>query len=382
MKLMRRYLLLAATTAMVVACSNEVYEEASGYIPSTEAIGFDVTETSGLTRANNEITGTEVFKDDGAYASQGFGVFASYTGRLKYEYTTVSPDFMFNQQVKWISGAWSYSPVKYWPNSEDEYVSFFAYAPYEATPNGTKCIAEFSPKDELGDPWLIYMIAQDPWSNTNGQVDLLYGVNHEGTPADYPWYNQSKSIYDYDDLLKFTFKHALACIGDKITIKLSSELNTKISGYATIKLNKLVIDYTNLTSKARLVLNSKNTPNWKPIVSGDITTTRTYTKVLDTPLTLNTTEQEISTGNGLFYIPLQVFSGKQQAVITIYYTVTVTNGSTTYDGEASSTVNLSEIVGKKEGLALTLTKDLDLAHVVYDLDSSSQATEPSYVRKN
>ena len=130
------------------------------------------------------------------------------------------------------------------------------------------------------------------------------------------------------------------------------------------------------------MLNSKNTPNWKPIVSGDITTTRTYTKVIDTPLTLNTTEQEISTGNGLFYIPLQVFSGKQQAVITIYYTVTVTNGSTTYDGEASSTVNLSEIVGKKEGLALTLTKDLDLAHVVYDLDSSSQATEPSYVRKN
>ena len=311
MKKMKRYFLLVTAAMLLGACNSETDETEGGYVPSGEAIAFEANEVGSMTRAGGEIT-TDALKN----LSFGFGVFACYTGKDAYENVTVSSDFMYNQQVKWVSSAWTYAPVKYWSNNAVDRISFFAYAPYQAEPDGSRCIAEFSKEDDLGDPWLVYKLAQDPWSVTNGQTDLLYGVNNA---TGLPWYDQQKSSYDVNKKIEFTFKHALACIGDVITVQMDNELNTKIAGYATITFKKLVIEYTNLTSKARLVLNSRNSPNWKSIVSGDVTTTRTYTKMASFLLT--TDAQTISEGDGLFYIPLQVSTDKQQAVITVYYIV-------------------------------------------------------------
>ena len=372
----RRYILWVMAAALLAACNNDADEMAGSYIPSTEAIVFDASTDEGLTtRAPGEIS------DNTALQGKSFGVFASYTRNVKYENTSVSPDFMYNQQVTYDE-LWKYAPTKYWPNNVEEdnttpreYITFFAYAPYEGNPDGSKCIATFSEKYDLGDPWLVYKLAQDPWSATNPQVDLLYGVNADNNE---PWYDQKKP--DNADKIKFTFKHALSCIGDLISIKMGNDLSDRIAGYATITINKVIINYTNLTSKARLVLNSQETPDWKQIVSGDVTTSRTLT--INTAVALTTTSTDISTGQGLFYIPLQVDIAPQRADITVEYTVNVTAGGT-YTGTATGSFDLSTDVGqigKKQAIALTLNKDLDLAHLVYAL-TSDHATEPSYVRK-
>ena len=81
-------------------------------------------------------------------ADLGFGVFAYYTQNSNYPATntTLAPNFMYNQHVTWDAGAWTYSPLKYWPNdfaegdvdgstpaaqgSNQDRLSFFAYGPY------------------------------------------------------------------------------------------------------------------------------------------------------------------------------------------------------------------------------------------------------------
>ena len=43
---------------------------------------------------------------------------------------TCTPNFMYNQEVTYSAGSWGYSPVKYWPNNEENTISFWAYSPY------------------------------------------------------------------------------------------------------------------------------------------------------------------------------------------------------------------------------------------------------------
>ena len=369
---------MTAATALLAACSNEADNE--GYEPSNNAIAFDAAEGGHVTKANGMMDNAEL-------RTKGFGAFGSYTGRLTYENTTVSPDFMYNQQVTYnnTSGAWEYSPVKYWPNDSRDYVSFFAYAPYEATPTDDgRCIIDMSKRYDLGDPWINYRMAADPWSTTKPQVDLLYGQQEIDQNYSYTsWLNQQKPANPIDYKLKFAFRHALSCIGDIITIRLSSELANLIAGYVTsIKITNVTINYKNLTTKARLVLRCEGSANWKEIISGELTTTRTYNKDVDITFgpTFNTNEVEISTGDGLFYIPLQI-AGTTAPVAEVILSYTVTNNAgTAYSGTASTSFELDmNMEGKKQGIALQLTKNLDLQHLVYTIGTG--ATEPSYSRQ-
>ena len=409
---MKKYLTMIAAAVLTTACSNDL-EKADGPLPSGDVVAFDViTENAEETRAVGEIVETTTSTDPnqktlkeltfenhplGTTDLRGFGVFASYTGKLQYENTTVMPDFMYNQQVTYTSGAWNYAPLKYWPNDEAEYVSFFAYAPYEPTPaDDGRCIIAMSESNVQGDPWINYRLSVDPWNKdtdpkTEPQVDLLYGVN--GTTGT-PWLNQQHIKadgsygYQYDTSMKFTLKHALACIGDKISIKLSDELVNRIAGYADVTITKVKIDYKNLTTKARLNLNSLGVANWKEIISGELTTTRTYEKDLSaSPISFpmgasdNTTEKLISEYDGLFYIPLQIRGTEAPyAEVTVYYSIK-NNANTEYtNGEAKATFPLDITKeGKRQAVTLTLNKNLDLLHLVYDI-TTDPATEPSYSR--
>ena len=365
---------MTAATALLAACSNDADNE--GYEPSNMAIAFEANEEGSATRAIGMI-------DNNVLKTKGFGVFGSYTGRLTYENTTVSPDFMYNQQVVGANDAWTYSPVKYWPNSSADYVSFFAYAPYEASPrdDGQRCIIDMSKRYDLGDPWINYRIAEDPWSTSNPQVDLLYG-QHEMSNSYTSWLDQQKPADPRNYKVLFTFRHALACIGDEITIKCSPELASLIDGYATITIKRVTINYKNLTTKARLVLRCIGSANWKEIISGELTSTRTYNKDVNIEFTSTnfTTEQTISTGDGLLYIPLRIAgTDAAQAEVTITYTVT-NNAGNSYTGTGTTTFDLDmNLEGQKQGIALQLTKNLDLQHLVYTIGRG--AIGPSYSRK-
>lgn len=186
--------------------------------------GYKGSMTTDELKANT--TGSNVHSD-------GFGVFAYYTGKDTYNEAqyyksgaVVNPEnklkanFMFNERVYWDESSttdyvthWTYAPLKFWPNDfagnnfavddadndnsdntakgSDDFggnVSFFAYAPYvkiDATglsdgytttnPNGiTKINGQMTltaANDVKGDPTLTYVIAPD-----GDVVDLLWGT--------------------------------------------------------------------------------------------------------------------------------------------------------------------------------------------------------------
>ena len=113
----------------------------------------------------------------------GFGVFGYYDDNKSYDSDKDTPNFMYNQQVAWNTGdkAWTYSPLKYWPNetgsdesdSRTDRLSFFAYAPYlkgDARLN-------FSANNAKGDPTVTYTTPNDL-----GQcLDVLYATQPDGT---------------------------------------------------------------------------------------------------------------------------------------------------------------------------------------------------------
>lgn len=431
---MKKYLTLLAGAMFLTACSNDAEDIAgnNGYQPSTDAIAFEFNgdEVENATRASGAIY------NDVALRANKIGVFTSYTGKLKYENVTVSPDFMWNQSLTYTGTAWGYAPLKYWPNAlaeVPEYLSFFAYAPYEAAPASDKCITDISDNNVTGDPWVNYRLAKYPWDTTimvdddnnpstpdvpqavaADQVDLLFGTRKNGTTYE-PW----TDVTNWDNeatptaklinhKVQFTMKHALASIGNRITIGTNAELNGLIFNYSEIKIYGIKIEYKNLTNKARLILNSADgTANWKEIISGELTTTRTYLNMFASPMTFDgssstavdipylngpaTGAPDPSTstqGDGLFYIPLKIAGTEDAtATVTLYYRVHILGPNiykpleTEPAAEASNTFKLdNNLEGKMQGIALTLGKDYDLMHEVWTLGGT--AIEPSYSRFN
>lgn len=136
--------------------------------------------------------------------TQGFGVFAYYTNDQKYS-AAATPNFMNNQQVTYVGSAWTYAPVKYWPNEATDYVSFFAYAPYAKT---YKVPAS-------GDPIIDFTVPAD----VTKHIDL---VAAENTHID----RQKQAV---NDVVKFTFKHALSRVGFKVEAVMD-EVNDQENG--------------------------------------------------------------------------------------------------------------------------------------------------------
>ena len=201
---MNKYLTIFAGALLMAACSSDRISDeiqTGGSWEADGAVKFAVkagSHQSSTTRSLEQTTGaflnTEAEKE-----ALRIGVFASYTDQMPYDQVTVTPDFMYNQEMYFRSydekspedenyrSAYvfmDYSPIKYWPNNENGKISFFGYAPYVETPNAqhpekTKCIAGFSAPTDQGDPSLVYCLSPDPFDeddtySEDGQVDLLY----------------------------------------------------------------------------------------------------------------------------------------------------------------------------------------------------------------
>ena len=266
-----------------VAC-NEIERPEEKMVP----ISFSAAVLDGIaTRA------TGMIGDDASLQSGGFGVFGCYTGLHNYSESDANSSFMYNQKLEWVSGDahWEYNPVKYWPGEEGHKVSFFAYAPYSEC-DGTGCIPSCVRYQETADPWVMYRIAEDPAQ----QVDLLYAT---------PLLDQTKMAVN--ERLEFTFKHALACVGDNVTI------STSATG---VTLKEVSIDYT-LTAKGRLVLWNRGSANWTPIQSEDVVAVRSVSLLTAGHEPLPKT----FSGQGLFCIPAEAAGYPQKATIHVTYVV-------------------------------------------------------------
>lgn len=116
------------TAALLVAgCSqNEVTEISPDAHP---VIGFDVYTGVQTRGAETDLT---ALKQSGA----GFGFLAYKTANgWSTDGSGVKPEFLYNEHGTWDSGdpdgSWKYTNTRFWPTNDDK-ISFFAYAPYEA----------------------------------------------------------------------------------------------------------------------------------------------------------------------------------------------------------------------------------------------------------
>ena len=400
---MKKYLSFFAAALLLAACQSDDIVDQNGVAPKG-SIQFALAETKELTRTPGStvgIIGEDAATKERSISVYGFGVFGCYTGSSVYENTTVTPDFMYNQEVKLEKegGIYkgTYEPVKYWPNTGK--TTFFAYAPYVnknkidyEKPYKSHCIAGMSEPYDEGDPWLIYVLAPKPFDNVTGQKDLLIGgceIEESGNKYVNPWYDVEKPNLNSDpDPMKFTFYHALALIGDKIKIQMTSDLQAQLDGdhNAKVYIDHIDMKFKNLTRKAKLILNSRqNDPNWKPIVSGEVTTTREYTITHQDIVKANSQYEpsadsdfdqtwykndaehngvketdgvvELLTKKGLLFIPYQVADEPQQVEVTLHYQV-LADGMEPFNGQAKSFTNLLNENGTVSDILITLGKGL------------------------
>lgn len=339
----------------------------AGETQATLPIAFSASMTE--SKASGEISGVDDLR------ANGFGVFACYTGLNRYAESSVTADFMHNQEVTWDSEheVWSYAPLKYWPNGEGElgewgtasgkhYVSFFAYAPYsdadsenpESHPEGY-CISSFCHPQEATDPWLLYRIHPNP----EKQVDLLYAK---------PLLDQFN--LGIDNKLSFSFRHALANVGETVTVSCSDELKAKVGeGVGTLfDEAQLILTHVSLkgtfTEKARLILWNKGQANWGAVLSENTMITTEPMEVFSGEHVLYTSSSASSTpwsetGKGLFYIPLEVNDNTQYATVSLRYKTRRIKDGVVTDTEREGEVSLSLKDYSLEGKTLNINISLN-----------------------
>lgn len=123
---MKKNLLIVAALlgATLAGCSkNEPQEENQ---PPDTAIQFAVS-------AQKQSRAPVV--DNTNISSQPLGLYAYHTGQDGWQAATAAsvpvPNVMNDQEVTYVGSAWSYSPIKYWPNTAGDKLSFFGYWPKE-----------------------------------------------------------------------------------------------------------------------------------------------------------------------------------------------------------------------------------------------------------
>ncbi len=202
---MKKFLILTAAAVAVFASCAKTIDHTRNTGPG-DAISFGVYSPKTVTKAVSDADfGTIDNNVLGNASGSGFGVFAYYTDNNDYTSGSYYANFMYNQQVLGngdgtaAATAWSYSPIKYWPNEHGasaistgtDKLTFLAYAPWvdikakgedsASTAKGTddnaasEGIISMTGNHQQSDATLTFKVP----ASTANQVDLLYGVLKE-----------------------------------------------------------------------------------------------------------------------------------------------------------------------------------------------------------
>lgn len=236
---MKKIFTFAAVAAVVLSSCAKV----DNYkVSAPEAISFGVY--AGNAANTKAVSGTDfgtVTTTSLQNSDKGFGVFAYYTDANDYDQSAhpTKPNFMYNQQVTYSSGAWSYTPVKYWPNehgssavsTDVDKLTFLAYAPFVANNDiandkgvsitdkdgsaaATEGIIAMTANNVEGDAVLTFKVP----ASAEEQIDLMYGVLGAGyTGLDGTTFTAGDKMenltkQETDGKISILFKHALAKI--------------------------------------------------------------------------------------------------------------------------------------------------------------------------
>lgn len=207
------------------------------------AIGFNGYISRTLTRG----TSYDVDK----LSQDGFGIFAQYTNGTRATAQTFDPQFMNNLQVTSADkSTWTYSPLRYWPNSKDEYVSFLAYAPYQTS---NPLVAKTTATGSATTPkTYIHYVPEN--NNPESNVDWMYNTIDAFNQQIYTNGTTTTKTDGVDDSyrVRLQFKHATARLAFAITssqLAKASNFDTgATSSNATITINRFVIGKYNTAS--------------------------------------------------------------------------------------------------------------------------------------
>ncbi len=213
---------------------------------------------------------------------------------------------MYNQQVTIENSAWTYSPLKYWPNetatdnngassTDTEGLSFFAYAPYVADATaGTPGITGMSANNATTDPTITYTVATKP----SESVDLLWGVAPTGDLSYTNVANTTTSVTagrPLIDLLKpakeqkikFLFKHALARLGMTVVAAVDQiPAGGTLSNTTKIVVNSVRVEDVT-TTKVLGTVGTLNLNNATPGVANWTITTKNFAVDINSSNELN-----------------------------------------------------------------------------------------------
>ena len=258
--------LLAAAAVSFTACQkNEVISE----MPQDNAISFNTYLGRGA-QTKGSIVELDQLK------TQGFGVFAYYTGTTAasaYSFPA-TPNFMNNVQVTYQTDAWKYTGTKYWPNNATEKLSFYAYGPYDNSNDNAISIDATSKK-----PVLTYTVD----NVISKHMDVLF------TPA-----QEDKTVTNQNGVMAFV--HALSRVEFEVktantysdytmnleSVTLSGSIHpsgTLALGGNTANWDKAsaetksfsITDDRVITSTARRVETTQGTPDYIMILPQDFT---------------------------------------------------------------------------------------------------------------
>ena len=263
---MKKYLVIAAAAAVVLGACAKVETVQNTRDENVVTFGVYAGNTA-VTRATyGDITTANL-----QTSTDGFGVFAYYTQANDWA-STDTPNFMYNQQVKYNSSAnttlypakWEYTPLKYWPNGQNsttvetgtfaDKLSFYAYAPHIATVNTVPAagqgITAMSANNAGGAPTVTFTVP----SKAEEQIDLLWAT---------PVLNQTHKALN--GKVAFTFSHALTKLNfqAQAVVDAVNPTTANLGAETTIILESLEIKADG-TKTGTLTLDSATpaTPNW------------------------------------------------------------------------------------------------------------------------
>ncbi|MGK4225262.1 hypothetical protein [Parabacteroides distasonis] len=301
---MKTNLFIAALSLVVLAgCSSED-EVGTLVAKSDNAITFG-TYVGKQTKAS--------IMDDTQLQSTGFNVIATYTSEKDWATAgaTTAPNFMYDQAVTYADSKWSYTPIQYWPNEQNETgdlgkVTFFAYSPK------TTGITTISEKSAKGAPTIKLTVSDDIDKQIDLVADMVTDLTKTNTTIDGVTVNAGT--------VKFKMDHLLS------QIKFQAKLKEQYTGATSITVTgfKLSFVTNKIKNAGTYTFNTDNTTTsiWK---LGDtfhnvaIEETN-LTKALDNTATLVATDLL----DPMFLLPQTYTTGDITAVIS--YTVTTTAG--------------------------------------------------------
>lgn len=246
---MKLHTFLAIMTVMVlVGCSNNDNEDALPSRTGQSAITF-VSNVSGMaTRAS-------IANDDIVKTSDGIGIFATYS---KHKDAS-SFNFMQNFELVYNSdnsteSRWHYMPLRYWPSTSEEYLSFTAYYPFQ---NQYELYSKTADGMTMNGEDSVYIKFDIP-ANKKKMVDILH--TDASTLANMQYYTtdggetyvKTGTAFTDDNRVLLTMKHATARIAIDVS---SSALADPLGDYYKDKTTFAVTDGIYEYTTKRITLN-------------------------------------------------------------------------------------------------------------------------------